>query len=353
MIVDLRRKFAVIYGTTIFAVVILFASFIIVLFSLKVQTIVNLPAGTLTQFREMLIDTGLLFLPIALVLSYVVGWIISQQLHTSRYTITPRLEEPASLPSAVLEGEFHLKMNSIRVAVDKMREAYDQIQHFSVNASHELRTPLTILRGEVELALRNPKSPEEYQAVLGSLLEEIVRLARIIDDLLLVARSHIGQAQFDMEPIDLKQFIEEIADEAEIFTSRFNIRFALAEVRPARIIGDALKLRRVLLNLIENAVKYNKPEGSVTLALRADDDFASISVRDTGIGIPPDALHKIFERFYRVDREHSRSLGGTGLGLSIVQWIIQNHNGEVLVESRLGEGSEFILKLPLDHSPAA
>jgi signal transduction histidine kinase len=159
--------------------------------------------------------------------------------------------------------------------------------------------------------------------------------------------------QLDRERIDLKQFVEEIADEAEIYTTRFGIAFAMGPVQGAWIVGDALKLRRVLLNLIDNAVKYNKPGGEVTLSLLADDDFASISVRDTGIGIPADALHKIFDRFYRVDREHSRSLGGTGLGLYIVQWIIQNHGGEVLVESRLGEGSEFILKIPLDHTVAA
>lgn len=350
MIITLKQKFALIYGATIASVVMFISATIIVVFSLQFQSLNVLPPNTMALFRDTFVGIGFMFLPIALILSFLVGWIISSQLHSSRYTITPRTDDPIAMPPSMLEREFESKMNSIHVAVEKMREAYDQIQHFSVNASHELRTPLTIMRGEVELALRKPKSVEDYQQILGSLLEEILRLARIIDDLLLVAKSHVGQVDFKMESIDLTQLIEELADEAEVYTSQFELSFSLGVIRKARIKADVLRLRRVLLNLIDNAVKYNSKHGSVSLSLTTDDDFAYIAVKDTGIGIPESALSKIFDRFYRVDKEHSRSLGGTGLGLYIVKWITESHNGEVIVQSTPGSGSEFILKLPLDHS---
>ncbi len=353
MIITLKQRFALIYGTTIFSVVILISAIIIVVFSLHFQSLNLLPPGTMLIFRDTFVAIGLMFLPVGLILSYIVGWIISSQLHTSRYTITPRTGEPAPLPTAMLEEEFQIKMNSIQTSVEKMREAYDQIQHFSVNASHELRTPLTIMRGEVELALRKPKTIEEYQRVLGSLLEEILRLARTLDDLLLVAKSHIGQVQFNMDRINLRTLLEELGDEADVFTSQFDIQFILGEIHDAYVKVDVLRLRQVLLNLIDNAVRYNTKDGSVTLSLHKDNDFAYVSVMDTGIGIPESSLHKIFDRFYRVDKEHSRSMGGTGLGLYIVKWITESHGGQVLVESILGEGSEFVVKLPLDLSQVA
>ena len=350
MIIGLKEKFALIYGATIFAVVLFISAIIIVVFTLHFQSLTILPPKTMETFRDTFIAIGLMFLPVGFLLSFLVGWIISQQLHTSRYLITPRVEEATSVPSAMLEGEFQSKVIAIRNSVEKMRQAYDQIQHFSVTASHELRTPLTIMRGEVELALRKSKSTEEYQQVLGSLLEEIIRLARVIDDLLLVAKSHVGQVEFKMESIDLKEMIEELADEAEIFTGQYNLEFHLVEIQPARIRGDVLRLRRVFLNLLDNAVKYNQVHGKIFFALRTDSRYAYISVRDTGMGIPEEVQDKIFDRFYRVDKEHSRAIGGTGLGLYIVKWIVESHAGEIFVVSNVGEGSEFTIKLPLEEA---
>lgn len=350
MIIGLRTRFALIYGTTIFAVVLFIVMLIITVFTYHFSSLNVLNPDLMDRFRMTFIGIGLIFVPVSLFFSYTVGWIIARQLHTSKYQITPRATETPALPTVMLEEEFQRKMSSIRNSVEKMREAYEQIQHFSVNASHELRTPLTIMRGEIELALRSPKSTDRYQEILGSLLEETFRLSRILDDLLLVAKSQLGQVPMERERIDLKQLIEDLADEAELFTSQADVQFKLGAVQDAAIAGDVLRIRRVLLNLIDNAVKYNVKNGTVTLSLKRDGDSAVITVADTGIGIPSEALDKIFDRFYRVDKEHTKSRSGTGLGLFIVKWIVESHGGTIRVESLPGRGSTFTLSFPIEEA---
>jgi len=350
MIIGLRLRFSIIYGTTIFAVVLMVTGLIIAVFTYHFSSLKVLTPEMMSFFRSTFIGVGIIFIPVGAFFSYTVGFFISEQLHKSKYQITPQAVEAPPLATAVLEEEFQTKIGSIRRSVEKMQEAYDQIQHFSVSASHELRTPLTIIRGEIELALRHQKDPAQYQEILGSLLEEVLRLSRIIDDLLLVAKSQMGQVPMERQEIDLKQFIEDFADEAEMFTSQWHISFLLGKVEPAVILGDALRLRRVLLNLIDNAVKYNVPNGSVTVSLERTHDSAKIIVRDTGIGIPEAEQEKIFDRFYRVDKEHSRAMGATGLGLYIVRWVVETHGGEIDIKSESGKGTTFFISLPLYHA---
>ncbi|MBI5646265.1 MAG: hypothetical protein HY962_04975 [Ignavibacteriae bacterium] len=347
MIVGLKHRLALIYGTTIFAVVVFISSLIITVFNYHFTSLNLLTNEIMERFRATYIGIGLIFIPVSAFFSYLVGWIISEQLHNSRYEITPRMAQTPPLPTARLEEEFQIKMSSIRSSVEKMREAYEQIQHFSVNASHELRTPLTIMRGEIELALRSQKRPEQYQDTLASLLEEILRLSRIIDDLLLVAKTQLNQAPMERHIVDLREMLEEMCDEVELFASQGGITFERGPMADATIVCDPLRIRRVILNLVDNAVKYNNAGGSVTLSLSTSDGYAFVSIKDTGIGIPAHELPRIFDRFYRVDPEHTKGRSGTGLGLFIVQWIVATHGGEILVDSTAGAGSEFIIKLPL------
>jgi signal transduction histidine kinase len=347
MIIGLKLRFSLIYGTTIFAVVLMVTGLIIAVFTYHFSSLHILNSEMMEYFRSTFIAVGVIFVPVGAFFSYTVGFFISEQLHKSKYKITPQAAEAPPLSTAILEEEFQNKIISIGGSVDKMREAYDQIQHFSVSASHELRTPLTIIRGEIELALRHQKNPEQYQDILVSLLEEVLRLSRIIDDLLLVAKSQIGQVPMERQEIDLKQFVEDFADEAEMFATQSDISFKLLTVEDSVIMGDALRLRRVLLNLIDNAVKYNTPNGSVTLSLESKDGDAVLRVKDTGIGIPEAEQRKVFDRFYRIDKEHSNSMGGTGLGLYIVRWVVETHGGTIALHSSPGEGTEFEIRLPL------
>jgi signal transduction histidine kinase len=235
----------------------------------------------------------------------------------------------------------------VHSTIENMQTAYEQIQAFSANASHELRTPLTIMRGEVELALRNPKTTEQYQLLLGSLLEEIMRLSRILDDLLLIAKTEIGERPIELQPIDLGELIEEIADEAEMFSEQAGVAFSLSNSFEAYIDAEPLRIRRVLLNLIDNAVKYNRKNGSVSISMKREDDFVAVRVEDTGIGIPESAIPRLFERFYRVNDTEANGAKGTGLGLYLVQWIVKNHGGTITVASEQGKGSVFTIRLPL------
>lgn len=326
-----RQKAVLLYGSTIFGAFAFILLLVITVFTRQ------FPAFNFT-------DIGILFIPAGLFFAFTIGWIISQELHPRRSREGIEID---SEEAGTEDVDFQQKMHSVHSTIENMQTAYEQIQNFSANASHELRTPLTIMRGEIELALRNPKKPEQYQQLLGSLLEEIMRLSRILDDLLLIAKTEIGERPIEMQTLDLGEIVEEIADEAEMFAGQTDIKFELGETCEAFIEGEPLRIRRVLLNLIDNAVKYNTRNGSVRLSMQKDDEMVSVSVSDSGIGIPEESIPRLFERFYRVDDSTATGRKGTGLGLYLVQWIVRNHGGTITVHSEKGKGSTFTVRLPL------
>jgi signal transduction histidine kinase len=247
----------------------------------------------------------------------------------------------------------------------RLEAAFAQVRRFSADASHELKTPLTVLRGEIEVALRSPRDPVEYQRVLGSILEEVESMARLVDDLLLLSRADAGALRWDMTPVELDRLVEEVAKEGGILGRGKQVQVKIQGLEPLIVQGDGQRLKQLLRNLVDNGVKYTPPGGQVSLALRAvkrealnvkrtdpetgpaDGDFAEIIVRDTGVGIPPEALSRIFERFYRVDPARSRETGGAGLGLCIAKTIAEAHGGTIEVQSPPGAGSAFTVRLPL------
>jgi len=235
--------------------------------------------------------------------------------------------------------------------ISRLRHSFDQVRQFSVDASHELRTPITIMRGEVELALRNPKAPEEYRRILVSNLEEIVRLSAIIDNLLTLSKAETGQhdIHFD-EQVDLSVLIAELFEDIEIIAQKKQMNILLARNEPIAISGDSIRLRQLFLNLIDNAIKYTPEKGTVTISSERSGEWAVVRVKDTGIGISPEDRSKIFDRFYRVDKGRSRDMGGSGLGLSIAKWTAELHKGRIEVESEPGCGSTFSVFLPLRES---
>ncbi|MFZ1730577.1 MAG: HAMP domain-containing sensor histidine kinase [Bacteroidota bacterium] len=341
-----RHKAVLLYSSTIFGAFVLIFLLVITIFTQQFYSLNVFDPGVFERYRSTFTGIGILFIPAGLFFAIAIGWIISQELH-------PKKQRDAFHRDAGAAGkgeDFQEKINTVHSTIKNMQAAYEQIQTFSANASHELRTPLTIMRGEVELALRSPKSPDEYQLLLGSLHEEIMRLSRILDDLLLIAKTEIGERPMELQPVDLKELVEEIADEAEMFAEQSGIRFELGETCEAFIEAEPLRIRRVLLNLIDNAVKYNSKNGKVHLSMSLDNEFVSILVRDTGIGIPSEAIPRLFERFYRVNDSEKHGTKGTGLGLYLVHWIVKNHGGTVVVESDPGVGSTFILNLPLRNS---
>ncbi len=348
MMLGAKRRAVLLYGSTIFGAFTLILLLIITIFTRHFYSLNLFDPVVIERYKTMFTGIGILFIPAGLFFAYAIGWIISQELYPKKGREAVVVDEKEA---HAFEGEeFRDKLHTVRNTISNMQTAYEQIQNFSANASHELRTPLTIMRGEIELALRSSKTPDEYQRLLGSLLEEIMRLSRILDDLLLIAKTEIGERPIELQAVDLRELVEEIADEASLFAEQAGIEVKLGEVVDAWIDAEPLRIRRVLLNLVDNAVKYNRKHGSITLSMRRDDDMISVMIQDTGIGIPADAIPRLFERFYRVNDSERHGPKGTGLGLYLVQWIVRNHGGSILVDSELGKGSTFTVRFPLRNN---
>ncbi|HET7293335.1 MAG TPA: heavy metal sensor histidine kinase [Vicinamibacteria bacterium] len=229
----------------------------------------------------------------------------------------------------------------------RLERSFDQLRRFTADASHELRTPLTALRSVGEVGLRSARSEDEYREVIGSMLEEVDRLSRLADELLMLARAEAGGARLRLEPVDLAALAREMVESLAVLAEeRRQLLEARDEGWPLVVQGDRLALRQALLNLVDNAIKY-APEGScVTVATKAGAGGATLEVRDEGPGIPAEHRERIFERFYRIDKSRSREMGGAGLGLSLVKWAAEAHGGRVELETAEGGGSTFRLVIP-------
>jgi two-component system, OmpR family, sensor kinase len=237
---------------------------------------------------------------------------------------------------------------TINELLTRLDAAFSEQQRFIADASHELRTPVAVLRGEAEVALERQRTPGEYQESLAMIKDESERLSRIVENLFILARQPIDAPALVKEPLRLNEVIAECARAGQILAARKGLRFIMNGALPeVSVEGDDDLLKRLLLNLLDNAVKYTPPEGEIRMRLSSRNGTAVVSVSDTGIGIPPEDQTRIFDRFYRVDKARSRSLGGAGLGLSIARWIAEAHGGTISVESAPGKGSEFTVELPL------
>jgi heavy metal sensor kinase len=316
--------------------------------------IIGYPLSDLRDLLDNLYVIFIILIPIALGASIFGGLALSKKAlqpvdeittHARRIT-AENLDQMIAFPN--VDDEIGRLAETINEMIRRLHESFARVRQFSADASHELRTPLTVLRGEIELALRTKKSPEEYRRILESTLEETLRLTSIIDNLLTLAKADRGQVQAELTEVELHRLVEELYEDGMILAASKNITMTLRSNVPITIVGDRGRLRQLLLNLVDNAVKYTPPGGSVTLALWQQNRSAVFEVTDTGIGIPEGESGKIFDRFYRVDKARSRDLGGTGLGLSIAKWIAELHRGTITVKSELQKGSTFTVELPVD-----
>lgn len=238
---------------------------------------------------------------------------------------------------------------TINELLTRLETSFKEQQRFIADASHELRTPLAVLRGETEVALSKTRTIEEYEASLALIKDEAERLSHIVEDLFLLARQPVdAPASLVKEPLSLNEVVRDCARAAQVLAMHKGVRLKTNGDSPPIVInGDDELLKRMMLNLLDNAVKYTPEGGEISVALARQNGDAQIEVRDTGIGIPRAEHARIFDRFYRVDKARSRALGGAGLGLSIVRWIVEVHGGKVEVNSAPGRGSKFIVRLPL------
>jgi two-component system phosphate regulon sensor histidine kinase PhoR len=233
--------------------------------------------------------------------------------------------------------------------ISRLKQLEEMRKEFVANVSHELRTPLSIFRGYLENLQDSPDMPRsELVDNLAVLDRHALRLNALVDDLLIVARLESREMQLQREPIELVTFLAELVDDWKLRSSRKNIRMILEvpDILPT-LFADVLRVEQVMNNLIDNAIKYTPAGGIVTIRAFAGTSEIRIEVCDNGVGIGPDDLPHIFERFYRVEKARSREQGGTGLGLSIVKHIVQAHAGQVFAESAPGKGLMIAFTLPL------
>ena len=269
-----------------------------------------------------------------------VGWMAEQSRRISGQNLDARLEiGNAAEELSVLAASFNELLS-------RLDQTFASMRRFVADASHELRTPIAVIRGESDVALSHERSPSEYRESLAIVLDESRRLSRLVDDLLNLARADAGHVRLQAQEFYFNDLLAECCRSVQALAAARNIRLECRPGEDAPFHGDEELLRRLVMNLLDNAIRYTPVGGQVTAALSANGNELRIQVSDTGAGIPPETAAHVFERFYRGDKARSRQDGGFGLGLAIVKWIAESHKGEVDLASQPGQGSTFTVTLP-------
>jgi heavy metal sensor kinase len=250
------------------------------------------------------------------------------------------------LPITHTGDELERLSVALNLMIERLDEAFQHSRRFVADASHELRTPLTIIRGEIESLVTSPQLKSGWRDRLGSALEEVDRLSSIVEGLFAISRLDAGEAASEWVKFDLAQLAGATADQMALLAEDKKIQVTCAGAIGTWVEGDRARLKQVVVNLLDNAINYTPEGGAVSLTVKPEDDKAVLEVADNGIGIPPELMPRVFDRFFRVDKARSRERGGAGLGLSIVKSICLAHHGHVEVSSEPGRGSRFRVELP-------
>jgi heavy metal sensor kinase len=304
------------------------------------------------KMRKSLIYLFAIIIPITFFISNLGGFFIFNRGLKSILYLSKELKNFTAhelykrVPVPKAKDEIRELFESINTMMASLEKSFEQIRQFSADASHELRTPLTIIKGEIEVALRSERTVEDYQDTLVSILEEIDRMSRIVEDLLLIAKADAKEIIIEKKKIKLNEILNDLCEQLSIFGEAKNVELHYENLPEIEVFADPLRLRQVFTNIIENAIKYNVNNGKVFVSIEEDEHNFIVKVKDTGIGIKKEDLDRIFDRFYRADKSRKREIGGAGLGLSICKWIIESHGGYIKVESEFGKGSTFSVYLP-------
>ncbi len=256
--------------------------------------------------------------------------------------LSRRLEVPKP------HDELRRLTETLNAMLGRIESSFHKITQFTADASHDLRTPLSIIRTSAEIGLRRPRSAEDYCDTLRNILQMSIETSELLENLLTLARADAGASGLDMHPLELGAHVRKVKERAEVLSSEKELELVLnIPAAPVWVRADALAIDRLLLILVDNAVKYTPTGGRCEIELASADQHAEITVRDTGTGIAETDLGSIFERFTRADRTRSRNIPGAGLGLAIARWITDTHGGTIAAQSELGAGSEFQVRLPM------
>lgn len=304
-----------------------------------------------TSGMRQLRNAYLAALPAVLLLVAAGAWFIASRALRPVKVLTTTVEGITAqgldqrLTAEAHEAEFARLITVFNQMMDRLEKSFHQANRFSADASHELKTPLTILQGEFEAALQNAPDGSEQQRVYSVALEEIQRLKSIVQKLLLLSLADSGELKLDKESTDLGALLQDVTEDLPLLAGELKIE-TTAEAG-MMISADRSLLRQALLNLLNNAIKYNQPDGRLSVALTRENGVAVLRIGNTGEGIPAANQPRIFERFYRADQSHSRRIDGVGLGLSLSREIIRAHQGELVLESSANGWTVFRLNIPL------
>ena len=292
-------------------------------------------------------------LPIVVAVAIAGGYVLMRRALAPVGEITRRAEQITSrnladrLPEATTGDELEALSVALNRMIERIEHSFAHMNRFAADASHELRTPLTVLRGELEAVAQRPDLPVEVRETVESALEEGERLSKIVESLLAISRLDAGEALMAREQFELSELVTATVDQVRLLAEDKQIALKCVADEEVQVVGDPGRLKQVVVNLVDNAIKYTRDGGRVDIAVTAGNGKAVIEVSDSGVGIPPEALPYVFDRFFRVDKARSRQMGGAGLGLSIVKSICTAHGGIISVKSREGDGSSFTVELPL------
>jgi heavy metal sensor kinase len=303
--------------------------------------------------QSSLIRLMLIGIPIVLFIAGLVGMFIADRSlrPLSIMTSTAQQVNAAELTQRIdYEGpsdELGRLAGTLNSMLDRLESAFEYERRFTADASHELRTPLTAIKGQIGVTLSRVRTPEEYQVTLMHIQHETDRLIRLTNDLLFLARLDTSLPSRQDEPLNLSDLLEAVVDQMRLVADEKGLQIVSTLPERIELVGIPDHLIRLFLNLIDNAIKFTPMNGTVTISSQHSDHDVQISIADTGQGIAPEHLTRIFQRFYRAESDRSTRGGGIGLGLAIAYQIAKEHQGRIEVESRLGEGSTFRVFLPL------
>jgi signal transduction histidine kinase len=250
-----------------------------------------------------------------------------------------------------VDDELDQMAEAFNEVVAHLERAVDDMKHFSAAMAHEIRTPLAAIRADMELSLSARRSADGHRQAVAGQLEEIDKLTRLVGQLLTLARAEAGELSVKHEPVRLAELCSSILESMEPVAQAKGVTLTCEPSAPAAVTGDRGWIERLVLNLVDNALKFTPSGGAVAVSVAQERRAVALVVRDTGIGIPADALPHVFERFYRADAARSRSQDGAGLGLSLVKWIVERHEGTIDVVSNPGHGTTVTVRFPTRSSP--
>lgn len=315
--------------------------------------------GPISSLLRDLLVLLLVLTPIVVLVAGIGGYLLMSQPLKPVVSLTAKAERIGvgelgeRLPVIPTGDELERLSHALNRMIGRLEDALDHNRRFSADVSHELRTPLTILRGELEHVIQLRDLQPEVSDSVGSALEEIERLANIIESLLTISRLDSGGAGIEYNPFDLSALARTTTEQMQLLASEKNISLTCTSAGPIQAVGDETRIKQVLVNLLDNAIKYTRTNGHVVIITSTEGNTAVLKVSDDGVGIPAESLPHVFERFYRAEKARSRGVGGFGLGLSLVDAICRAHGGAVSVESIEGQGTTVTVKLPLGLEGAA